>query len=267
MMDICFADGFENVSDIFDSHAHFDDSRFDNCRDELLNALQNTQGVTGIINCASDYNSALFTLELAKKYDFVHAAVGYHPEYVSTAEPALNVLEELLKTGSAVAVGEIGLDYYWNPEAAEKQKDYFKKQIELSFKYNLPIIVHDRDAHADTLNILKEYKPNGVLHCFSGSVEMAKEILSLGMYIGIGGVLTFKNAKRLPEVVKEIPIEKLLLETDAPYMAPEPFRGKTNHSGLIIYVAKKIAEIKNLNVEEVLTATKQNAEKLFLNSY
>ncbi len=266
MTDYCFASEFKDVDNIFDSHAHFDDSRFDGDRDELLKALYETQGVTGIINCGSDYDSSVFSLELAKKHSFVYAAVGYHPEYVSTAEPDLNALSELLKKGGAVAVGEIGLDYYWNPEQAEKQKRFFKEQIALSFKYNLPVIVHDRDAHADTLEILKELKPKGVLHCFSGSVETAKEIVDLGMYIGIGGVLTFKNAKKLPDVVKEIPIDRILLETDAPYMAPEPFRGKTNHSGLIIYVAKKIAEIKNLTVEEVLSITKTNAEKLFLKS-
>lgn len=265
MMEYSFANTLGNIDNIFDSHAHFDDSRFENDRDELLTALYESQGVKGIINCGSDYNTSVFSLELAKKHKFIYAAVGYHPEYVSTAEPDLNALEELLKKGEAVAVGEIGLDYYWNPEQAEKQKHFFKEQIALSFKYNLPVIVHDRDAHADTLEILKEMKPKGVLHCFSGSVETAKEIIDLGMYIGIGGVLTFKNAKKLPDVVKEIPINRILLETDAPYMAPEPFRGKTNHSGLIIYVAQKIAEIKNLTVEEVLSVTKRNAEKLFLN--
>ena len=265
MMDYCFPNSFENIDNIFDSHAHFDDSRFESDRDELLSTLKNTQGVVGIINCASDYKSSVFSLQLAKKHDFVYAAVGYHPESVSTDTPDLNALEELLKSGEAVAVGEIGLDYYWNPEQAEIQKHYFKQQIKLASKYNLPIIVHDRDAHADTVEILKEFKPSGVLHCFSGSVEMAKDIVNLGMYIGVGGVLTFKNAKKLPDVVKEIPMDRILLETDAPYMAPEPFRSKTNHSGLIIYVAKKIAEIKNLPVEEVLSITRRNAEKLFLN--
>ena len=265
-MEYCFSDIPNVLSDIFDSHAHFDDERFNNDREELFKALNTTQGVVGIINCGSDYNSSVISLELAQKHDFVYAAVGYHPEYVSTATPDLKALEELLKTGGAVAVGEIGLDYYWNPEEAEKQKHYFREQIALSFKYNLPVIVHDRDAHADTLEILKEMKPKGVLHCFSGSVETAKEIIELGMYIGIGGVLTFKNAKKLPDVVKEIPIDRILLETDAPYMAPEPFRGKTNHSGLIYYVAKRVAEIKNLTVEEVLRITKQNTENLFLGS-
>lgn len=266
-MDYCFSDMASNSVGIFDSHAHFDDERFDADRDQLLEFLNKNQGVCGIINCGSDLASSKFSIQLSEKYDFVYAAVGYHPEYVSTNKPDLNALEELLKRGKAVAVGEIGLDYYWNPEKAEKQKIFFEEQIKLGFKYSLPIIVHDRDAHADTLEILKKYKPKGVLHCFSGSVETAKEVIDLGMYIGIGGVLTFKNAKKLPDVVKEIPIDRILLETDAPYMAPEPFRGKTNHSGLIIYVARKIAEIKNLTVEEVLSITKRNAKNLFLNSY
>lgn len=246
---------------IFDSHAHLDDKKFDSIRDDLLNQLQNN-GVDKIVTCGCDGNSSKSALSLAEKYDFVYAAVGIHPENLDSNTP-LSVIEELSKHKKCVAIGEIGLDYYWHSDNKQEQKDIFEKQILLAQKYDLPVIVHDRDAHEDTLNILLKYKPKGVLHCFSGSVEMAKEILKTGMYIGVGGVVTFKNAKRLPNVIEIIPDNKLLLETDCPYLSPEPLRGKLCHSGLIPLTAKRVAEIKGVTVDELLIKTNMNASNLF----
>ncbi len=262
-MDYCFYDKKITTPVIFDTHAHFDDERFNADREELFTTLNSFCGVGGIINCGCDIPSSEKSIEFSKKFPFLYAAVGFHPEFAANNDCDLAKLEELLKQEKVVAVGEIGLDYYWDKENKQRQKEIFVKQIKLAQKHKKPVIIHDRDAHEDTLNILKEYKPKGVLHCFSGSSEMAKEVVKLGMYIGVGGVLTFKNNKKLPEVVKSIPLTRILLETDAPYMAPEPFRGKTNHSGLIIYVAQKLAEILNISQEEVLKQTYQNAQNLF----
>lgn len=246
---------------IFDSHAHLDDEKFDGCRDTLLNELKQN-GVDKIITCGCDGASSKTALSLAEKYDFVYAAVGIHPENLDSDTP-LSVIEELSKHKKCVAIGEIGLDYYWHSDNKQEQIEIFEKQIILAQKYDLPVIVHDRDAHYDTLNILLEYKPKGVLHCFSGSSEMAKEVLKIGMYIGVGGVVTFKNARRLPEVIEITPTDRLLVETDCPYLAPEPLRGKLCHSGLITLTAQKIAEIKGTNTETILNETNKNAKVLF----
>ena len=248
---------------IFDSHAHYDDARFDECRDEILGQMQKNN-VCGIINCGTDIDTSLFAISLANKYDFVYAAVGYHPEAVNNdtvfdEEQMLNFIKE----DRVVAIGEIGLDYYWDTTFKEKQIEVFERQLQFAAAHSLPVIIHDREAHADTLQLIKKHKPNGVLHCFSGSVEMAKEVVGLGLYIGVGGVVTFKNSKKIVEVIKEIPLERILLETDAPYLAPEPFRGKINRSDYIEFVAKKIAEIKNVDYEQVLLQTTENTKKLF----
>lgn len=246
---------------IFDSHAHYYDERFDGVRDELLSQLPK-HGVGGIINCGCDIKSSYEALALAEKYNYIYAAVGYHPENL---EDELN-LDEIAKMAShkkCVAIGEIGLDYYWSPEKSEEQKAAFEKQIILAKELDIPIVVHDRDAHKDTLDILLKYKPKGILHSFSGSVEMAQEIIKLGMYIGIGGVVTFKNAKKLPDVVKVLPEDKFLLETDAPYLSPVPYRGKTNNSAMIYLTAEKIAEIRNCDTDSILKASFNNAKKLF----
>ena len=248
---------------IIDSHAHFNDERFDGCRKELFDAMRE-YGVKKIINCGTDYKRIEECLELSRKYDFCHTAIAFHPsELPDDEEIDYKLLEEIIKREKIVAVGETGLDYYWRSDNKERQKREFIEHINLAKRCSLPIVVHDRDAHADTLEILKEYSPKGVVHCFSGSVEMAREIVKLGMYIGIGGVLTFKNGRVLKEVAKEIPLERILLETDAPYLSPEPFRGGLNHSALIIYVARTLAEIKGISVDEVLTVTRENAERLF----
>ena len=248
---------------IFDSHAHYDDKKFDGVRDELLEKMPENN-VEGIINCGTDISSSLFSIDLAQKYPFIYAAVGYHPESVddSTVFERAELIK-MAKTEKVKAIGEIGLDYYWDTTYKEQQIEFFEQQLALANTLNLPAIIHDRDAHADTLSILKKHKPKGVLHCFSGSVEMAKEILNLGMYIGIGGVVTFKNSKKIVEVIRELPLHRLLLETDAPYLAPEPHRGKLNNSVYIKFVAEKIAEIKNLSVEEVLSVTANNVKTLF----
>ncbi len=248
---------------IFDFHAHYDDERFSDCRDEILRSMPENN-VVGIINCGSDIASSEHSVGLAEKYDFIYAAVGYHPESVKQ-DTVFNeeTLCGLLHHKKVVAVGEVGLDYYWDKTYKERQIDFFEKQLKIADEFSLPVIIHDRDAHADTLDILKKHRPRGVVHCFSGSLPMAEEIINLGMYIGIGGVVTFKNSKKLCEIVKNIPLDKILLETDAPYMSPEPFRGKTNLSHYIKFVAKKIAEIKDTTEQQVLDMALKNAITLF----
>lgn len=248
---------------IFDSHAHYDDARFDNLRDELLLEISQN-GVCGIINCGTDIDTSTFSVSLAEKYDFVYAAVGYHPESVN--DKTVFDEQQMLKFISnkkTVAIGEIGLDYYWDTTFKQNQIEMFEKQLIFANKHSLPVIIHDREAHGDTLEIIKKHKPKGVLHCFSGSVEMAKEAVNLGLYIGFGGVLTFKNSKKAVEVAEAIPLESILLETDAPYLAPEPNRGKLNRSDYIEFVAKKLADIKNIDYDEVLNQTLKNTKKLF----
>ena len=248
---------------IFDSHAHYDDTRFDNLRDELLLEISQN-GVCGIINCGTDIDTSAFSVSLAEKYDFVYAAVGYHPESVNdkTVFDEQQILK-LISNKKTVAIGEIGLDYYWDTTFKQKQIEMFEKQLIFANERSLPVIIHDREAHGDTLEIIKKHKPKGVLHCFSGSVEMAKEATNLGLYIGFGGVLTFKNSKKAVEVAEAIPLESILLETDAPYLAPEPNRGKLNRSDYIEFVAKKLADIKNIDYDEVLNQTLKNTKKLF----
>lgn len=248
---------------IFDSHAHYDDERFNDIRDELLFNMQN-QNVCGIIHQATDLESSKLAVQYTEKYPNFYAAVGIHPSEVK-AETVFNPEDfmPLIKNEKVVAIGEIGLDYYWDTTFKENQKKVLLAELDFANANNLPISFHDREAHADSLEILKKKKPKGVVHCFSGSVEMAAEIIKLGMYIGVGGVVTFKNAKKLCEVVESVPIDKILLETDAPYLAPEPFRSKTNQSGYIEYVAKKIAEIKKMDYFEVLKITTENSKNLF----
>lgn len=251
---------------IFDSHAHYDDEEFDNDRKEVLEELKN-EGVIGIMNCSSSYKSIAKTCELINTYDFIYGAVGIHPENADEfKDEMLDEFKEIIKKNPKVkAIGEIGLDYYWdeNPDK-EIQKDVFRKHMKLAEELNLPVIIHDRDAHEDTLNIIKEF-PNvkGVVHCFSGSVEFAKECLKLGYYIGVTGVVTFKNAKKVVKVVKEVPVERLLVETDCPYMAPEPNRGKRNKSSYIKYVIEKISEIKEINPKEFNLKVNENLQNLF----
>lgn len=245
---------------IFDTHAHYDDERFLETP-HLFEKLKN-RGVGGVLSCGCDYESSLAALRLAAEYDYIYAGVGIHPGNIDSGT-TVSQIEELAKREKCVCIGEIGLDYYWTQDNKEEQKEIFAFQLELANKLDLPVSVHDRDAHADTLEILKKYKPKGVIHSFSGSVEMAEEILKLGTYIGVGGVITFKNARKLPEVVKMVPEDRLLLETDAPYLAPVPYRSKTNHSAMLYLVAKKIAEIRETTTEHILKITLENAKRLF----
>lgn len=256
-----YSNDFVTRAPIFDSHSHYDDSRFDGIRDELFDTMHQN-GVMGIITCGCDEQSSKAALAMAEQHDFVYAAVGIHPGNIDSGT-TVEQIEQLAAHKKCVAIGEIGLDYYWVDDNKPQQIEIFEQQILLAKKLNLPILVHDRDAHADTLEMLKKHKPKGVVHCFSGSVEMAQEIIKLGLYIGVGGVITFKNAKKLPDVVSIIPDELLLVETDCPYLAPEPYRGKTCHSGMINLTTQRIAEIRNTTPEQILNLTATNAKRLF----
>jgi TatD DNase family protein len=248
---------------IFDSHAHYDDAKFDEDRDELISSLP-SKGIIGVINCGADLKSSAQSVKLSEKYDYIYAAVGVHPhEAKDFGDDTLNELRRLAANKKVVAIGEIGLDYYYDFSPREKQIEVFEKQLILAAELNLPVITHNRDAHEDTLNILKKHRPKGVLHCFSGSAETAREIVKLGMFIGLGGAVTFKNAKKPLEVAATVPDEFLLIETDAPYMAPVPFRGKRCDSAMIPYTAEKIAEVRNTTAQEILNLTAENAKRLF----
>lgn len=248
---------------IFDTHAHYDDERFNEDRDELLSSLFEGS-VSHIINCGCDLKSSLTTIALSEKFPNLYAAIGVHAhEADSATSEDLAKIESLYSHKKVVAVGEIGLDYYYDFSPRERQIEVFRQQIELANRLGLPVIIHDREAHEDTLNILKQLRPKGVVHCFSGSVEMAKEIIKLGLYIGLGGAVTFKNAKKPIEVAEYLPLDRLLLETDAPYMTPVPFRGKRCDSAHIAYTAKKIAQVKVLDVQELINICNENAKRLF----
>ena len=248
---------------IFDSHAHYTDKAFNEDREIMLGSLKES-GVCGIINCGADIESSVSSVDLANKYDYIYAACGIHPEEADKIpENYIDILRHLAKNEKCVAIGEIGLDYYWRQDTKDLQKELFEKQILLSKELDLPIIVHDREAHGDTMEILKKHRPKGVLHCFSGSPETAAEVLKLGMYIGLGGALTFKNARKAVEVAQMLPLDRLLLETDCPYMAPVPMRGKRNNSGYIPFIAEKVAEIKGIDPQSVLDVTAENTKVLF----
>lgn len=251
---------------IFDSHAHYDDEAFDEDRFELIESLKE-KGVCGVINCGCTPESTKTALALSEKFDFVYFASGIHPENIPSPEEDETVfgkIKKLAKHKKCVAIGEIGLDYHYEDGTPrERQIEWFEKQLILANELSLPVIVHDRDSHADILELLKKHRPKGVVHCFSGSLEMAQEVLKLGMYIGLGGAVTFKNAKKPVRVAEGIPLDRLLLETDCPYMAPVPFRGKRCDSSLIAFTAEKIAEIRGITADEVLRAGKENAAALF----
>ncbi len=250
---------------IFDSHAHYDDAQFDQDREELLGKILPEKGVVGVINMGADFKGCHDTVALAEQYDYIYGAVGIHPENArDLPDNWQDVLRGLLQKEKIVAVGEIGLDYHWLDECPkERQREVFAKQLELANELDLPVAVHDREAHADTLAFLQRYRPKGVVHCFSGSWEMAREVLKLDLYLGLGGVVTFKNARHAVEVAKNMPLDRLLLETDAPYMAPVPFRGKRNDSSLIPYAAEKIGELRGQSAETILNAAADNARRLF----
>ena len=250
------------MENIFDAHAHYDDDWFDEDREELLSTLPQ-KGISGIVNASVDLKTAEIAKSFAQKYDYMYFTVGFHPENLTDMpENYLDKIADMLKHEKAVALGEIGLDYHWEIER-ELQHRVFEEQLKLAKDLDVPVVVHDREAHGDVMEYLRKYKPKGLLHCFSGSVEMLKEVLKLGMSISLGGTVTFKNARVPLEVADAVPLDRLLLETDAPYLSPVPFRGKRNDSSNIIYTAQKIAEIKGIGVQELLDITAENARKLY----
>lgn len=254
---------------IFDSHAHYEDKRFDEDREKLLSSMS-SKNVSYIINVGSSIKTSKKTVELVRQYSYMYGSVGVHPEECGDMSDAdLEVIKDLATKDKIVAIGEIGLDYYWPEPEHDIQKKWFHRQMELAVSLKLPVIIHSRDAAKDTMDIIKEYSHGlvdgrkGIIHCYSGSPEMAKEYVNMGFCIGVGGVLTFKNAAKLKKVVEEIDINSIVIETDCPYMAPVPFRGKRNDSSLLKYVVEEMAEIKGLSIEEVVNVTCQNALKVY----
>lgn len=253
---------------IFETHAHYDDARFAEDRSAVIEDLPH-KGICPVINVGASIESTKTTLALAEEYNFIYAAVGVHPSDIADLnEETFAWLAEQTKQKKVVAVGEIGLDYYWDkePEVQKNQRYWFARQMELARDTKLPVIIHSRDAAEDTMRVMQQVHAEeipGVVHCYSYSPEMAQEFIRMGYYIGVGGVVTFKNAKKLVRTVEEIPLERILLETDCPYMAPEPHRGKRNDSRYIPYVIAKIAEIKGTEPETVEDITRENAYRLF----
>lgn len=248
----------------FDTHAHYDDEAFDSDRDSVIASLQEG-GVTLVLNASSGIASSEKSVALAEKYPFIYAAVGVHPHEASTlSSEALSKIRELASNHKVRAIGEIGLDYYYDYSPREEQRSAFIRQMELAEELKLPAIVHDRDAHEDSLEIVKSF-PNvkGVFHCYSGSAEMAKELLKLGWYLSFTGSVTFKNARKAPEVVALMPEARLMIETDCPYLSPVPLRGKRNDSRNLKYIAERIAEIRGSSTESIAALTMENGKRFF----
>lgn len=251
---------------IFDTHAHYDDKAFTKDRDELLLSL-NHHGIEAVVNIGASIKTTKNTLALMERYPFVYGAVGVHPsDTAELNEEWMDWLKEVSSTPKVVAVGEIGLDYYWDEPDRKTQKHWFIRQLSLAREVGLPVVIHSRDAAKDTLDIMKECRAGelgGVIHCFSYGTEIAGEYLDMGFYLGIGGVLTFHNAKKLKEVVAYMPMERIVLETDCPYLAPAPNRGTRNSSLNLPYVAEAIGAMKGIAPEEVIRITNQNAKKMY----
>jgi len=250
---------------LIDVHAHYDDKKYNADRDEIIQAVKNS-GVDIVINSGSSIKTSETSSELAKKYDFIYASVGVHPhETDDTPDDTLDILADLLTYKKVAAVGEIGLDFFHDFSDRDSQRRWFKKQMDFAADVGYPVVIHDRDAHGECLDTVKRYrnKVKGVFHCYAGSVEMAEELIKLGYMMSFGGVCTFANAKVCREVLKEIPAEYILLETDCPYLAPEPHRGERNDSRNLHIIAEKIAEIKNMPVEQLILKTGENARECF----
>ncbi|MDI6605316.1 MAG: TatD family hydrolase [Thermoanaerobacteraceae bacterium] len=249
---------------LVDSHAHLEDEKFNDDREEIIKRCQ--KELTFLINVGSNIDTSKKSIELSKKYDFIYASVGIHPQYSQHEINKINMIEEFAKNKKVVAIGEIGLDYHYEEPAKEFQKQVFTEHIRLAKKLKLPVIIHDREAHKDVLEIIKkewDKELKGVFHSYSGSVEMAFQCIEMNFYISLAGPVTFKNARKTVEVAEKIPIDKLLIETDSPYLTSEPLRGKRNDPTNVKYVAKKIAEIRNKNFEEISEKTAENARRLF----
>ena len=250
------------LHNIFDAHAHYDDKWFDADRSALLSSLPQ-HGVATIVNAAVDIETVQTAIGYAEAYPHMYACAGIHPENLDgLAEDYLDQLTELLKHPKVVALGEIGLDYHWDIPK-EEQHRVFEEQLQLARELDVPVVIHDREAHGDVMEYIRRYHPKGLMHCFSGSVEMLKEVMKLGMSISLGGTVTFKNARVPVEVAAAVPLDRLLLETDAPYLSPVPFRGKRNDSRNIAYTAERIAEIKGMDAQELIDITTENAKKLY----
>lgn len=251
-------------SNLYDTHAHLDDHAFNDDRNEIIEKIKNS-GVSYLNNIAADMESSHASIELAEKYDFIYATVGIHPSDTKDMTDAdIETLKNLASHKKVVAIGEIGLDYHYDDTDPETQKIWFKKQLDLAKELDMPVVIHDRESKGECIKILKEKNiTNGVFHCYSGSAETAKEILKMGFHISFTGVLTFKNARRALEAVEAIPLDRLFIETDCPYMAPEPFRGTRNDSSMVYRVAEKMAEIKGLPVQEMINITTENAKRFF----
>jgi len=248
----------------FDTHAHYDDKLFNDDRGELLGAMQDA-GVTLILNSAITLRSAEYSLGLADRYPFVYASVGVHPhDAKSMDDETVTELERLLSHPKAMAVGEIGLDYYRNFSPPDIQKKRFREQLELARRVKKPVIIHEREALRDTLDTIREYRDlSGVLHCFSGSWETAKIILDMGWYLSFTGVITYQNARRAPEALERMPADRIMLETDCPYLTPEPMRGRRNSSLFLPYIAGKVAQIRGITIEEAAAITMENGKRFF----
>ena len=252
------------LKNIIDTHAHYNDDKFSEDRNTVLASLPEA-GIVKIINCGTDVSSSAESRRLAESYDFMFFAAGVHPEDCAKPENEtdLGEIKKLLSHPKCVAVGEIGLDYYWQEVPRELQQKFFEAQLKMAKEADMPVIIHDREAHGNTMELLREYRPKGVLHCFSGSTETMREAVSLGLYIGLGGAVTFKNAKKAVAVAQEIPPDRLLLETDCPYMAPVPFRGKRNTSAYIPCVAEFLAALRGVDPQALIDQTTENANRLF----
>lgn len=251
---------------IFETHAHYEDEAFDIDREELLDNLPK-EGIEYVVDICSDVSSVDRVLSLAERYPYIYAAVGIHPEAAKELnEERFSWLKEKAQHPKNLAIGEIGLDYYWDTTDPDTQKLWFERQIELARELKLPLVVHSRDAARDTYEMLKSAgseELGAIIHCFSYSVEQARQYLNMGFYLGIGGVLTFNNARKLKEVVAYAPLEQLVLETDCPYLAPVPYRGKRNDSRYLTYVAKEIANLKHIDYDTVVKVTSENAKRFY----
>ncbi len=249
---------------LFDTHAHMNDPVFDEDRDLLLQSLPE-QGVGLVMNPGCSLENSLQAIAIAEKYPFVYAAVGTHPDTADEVDEAvIDTYRQLCKHEKVKAIGEIGVDYYYETIPRQVQLKAFRMQMELARETGLPVIIHERDAHDDGMKMIKEF-PNvtGVFHCYSGSAEMARQLVNLGWYIGFTGVLTFKNARKAVETAQSIPLDRIVLETDCPFMAPEPFRGKRNHPGYLYRMAEKLAELRGLSLEEIQSITTENGKRLY----
>ncbi len=251
------------MNNIFDTHAHYADHAFDGDREKLLNQLPD-MGVSLVMLASSSAADTKENALLAEKYGYIYCAAGVHPESVDdNPDDYLSIVKNIASLPKTMAIGEIGLDYHYDGYCREKQIKLFEEQLDLAKRLDMPVIIHTRDAWEDTMSILKDHKPNAVVHCFSGSAETVKEVLKLGLYVGFTGVLTFKNAKKALKALAEVPTDRLLLETDCPYMAPEPFRGKRCDSSMIAFTAAKAAEIKGVDTQELINITTENGKRFY----